>query len=190
MSFPIGFFMLALGVVVETQGPYDDLIHYAASISGIDPALIAAHIMAESSFNSNAVHKDSDGVASYGLMQVRIDYGRKLLNEPALTPEMLIKPKLNILAGARFIQDNLRRWGNLKDAIAAYNAGIPRKNVFGKYTNSKGNTAVNDYVERVYKYYLKYKQMKSFKPIGIFGIDKFNYAALALMGILFLMFRR
>ncbi len=129
--------------------------------------------MAESGFDANARHMDADGVSSYGLMQLRIDTARKMLDAPNLTSDMLLNPKLNILAGTRYIQLSLSKWPNIKDAIAAYNAGIPRKDATGRYVNSKGMPNVQTYVDRVYNYYSTYKQKGApYEPVGLTSVQK------------------
>lgn len=176
--------MYALGTETIQQrlpGPYDSYIYTAAKLANIEPEIIAAHIMQESSYNPNAVHKDLDGVSSYGLMQVRLDTARNMLNEPKLTPEQLSHPKINILAGAKYIQQSRIKWPNIKDSIAAYNAGKPRKNSAGQYVNSKGVTNVQYYVDRVYGFYQKYQAGAAFKPVSF---QTSSYILPGLIGIL------
>ena len=147
---------------------YESLIRKVAKISGIAPELLAAHIMAESRFDPNATYRDTDGVRSYGLMQLRIDTARKMLNEPSLTPTMLLVPETNVMAGARYLQKSFARWPNLKDTIASYNAGVPRKNILGQYVNSKGVPNVQKYVDKVYGYYQEYMKGKPLAPLKSF----------------------
>lgn len=147
---------------------YEALIRKVASKSRIEPELLAAHIMAESRFDPNAKYTDVDGVSSYGLMQLRIDTARRMLNAPTLTPTMLLVPETNIMAGAKYLQNSFKRWPNLKDTIASYNAGSPRKNSAGLYVNSKGVTNVQKYVDKVYGYYQEYKKGLPLKPLKSF----------------------
>ena len=145
---------------------YDTEIYQAALITGVEAALIASIIMQESSWRKDSTHQDKDGGISYGLMQVRLDTARRMLDTNELTGEMLIKPYTNILAGAHYLRQSFRKWGNVKDVIASYNAGMPRKNVFGQYTNSKGDVKVQRYVDRVLDFYRRYKVSKgNFGPL-------------------------
>lgn len=145
---------------------FEPLIRKIAGMSGIPPELLAAHIMAESRFDPNATHRDVDGVSSYGLMQVRLDTARRMLNAPTLTSSMLLKPETNLMAGAKYLQNSFKRWPNLKDTIASYNAGSPRKNAFGQYVNSKGVPNVQKYVDKVYGYYQEYMKGHPLKLIS------------------------
>ena len=147
---------------------YDTEIYQAALITGVESALIAGIIMQESSWKKDATHRDRDGEISYGLMQVRLDTARRMLNTNELTGAMLIKPYTNILAGAHYLRQSFRKWRDVKDVIASYNAGVPRKNALGQYTNSKGDTKVQRYVDRVLGFYKQYKTSKgSFGPIKV-----------------------
>ncbi len=107
-------------VLPKTTGPTDPVwkryqteIDRAAKESGLDSALIVSVIKAESSGDPNAV---SPAGAS-GLMQL-IDstasqYGVSDRFDPAQ----------NVSGGARYLKDMLDRYGSLKLALAAYNAG-------------------------------------------------------------------
>jgi soluble lytic murein transglycosylase-like protein len=98
----------------STAPPYADLIHAAAAKNGVDENLIRHVIAEESNFNPRAVsHKNAQG-----LMQ--------LLPETAARYSVadVFDPAQNIEAGAHYLKDLLVRYGgNLKLALAAYNAG-------------------------------------------------------------------
>ena len=103
---------------------------------GVEPALIKAHIKQESNWDVNASRYEvNKGDASWGLMQLLLATARQVLNDPNLTTTQLIQPRTNIEAGTKFISQNLNRWGNMRDAIAAYNAGSPRIGKDGQYVN-------------------------------------------------------
>ena len=85
-------------------------------------------------------------------MQLLLATARQVLNNPNLTTTQLIQPKTNIEAGTKFIAYNWERFGNMRDAIAAYNAGSPRLTSAGKYVNQ-------DYVDKVTNFYDQYKKM-------------------------------
>jgi len=180
-----------LGQVKRSSGPYDEEIYTASKLSGVEPELIAGHIMAESAYRPDATHVDADGGISYGLMQVRLDTAQRLLGRPELTPSILLDPKTNILAGTKIIQNNLIKYKNGPDAIAAYNAGIPRKNTQGQYINSKGSTVVQDYVNRVSGYYNQYKSGAPFKPI-VLALEQLiiPIGAVLIAGLGFILLKR
>jgi soluble lytic murein transglycosylase-like protein len=97
-----------------TTGPFDDLIHAAATKNGLDENLIRRVIAEESNFNPRAVSRKK----AQGLMQ--------LLPETAARYAVadVFDPAQNIEAGTHYLKDLLVRYsGDLKLALAAYNAG-------------------------------------------------------------------
>jgi soluble lytic murein transglycosylase-like protein len=93
---------------------YANLIHAAARKNGVDEKLIAQVIEAESNFNAKAVSRKR----ALGLMQ--------LLRETAARYGVanIFDPAQNIEAGTHYLRDLLVRYrGNLRFALAAYNAG-------------------------------------------------------------------
>jgi soluble lytic murein transglycosylase len=143
-----------LGVVVLSPETLEPIINEMGQKYGVEPALIKAHIKAESNWDVNAsrfeVHKTD---ASWGLMQLLLNTARGVLGQPDLTTTQLINPRVNIEAGTKFISQNLNRFGNMRDAIAAYNAGSPRLDPnTGKYVNQ-------DYVDKVTKNYNIYSAL-------------------------------
>jgi soluble lytic murein transglycosylase-like protein len=84
---------------------WEPLILKAARKHDVDPALIAAVMMTESSGNPTAISP----MGAVGLMQV--------LNGP---PD----PEENIDIGVQMLSSHLRRFGSIDLALAAYNAGI------------------------------------------------------------------
>jgi len=129
---------------------------------GMDPALVMGCIYSESAGNENAMRWEAAiGESSYGLMQPLWSTAQEVLgwlkaegyipSSFTLTPTLLVNPNLNIMIGTRYlVKQYLRYSGNFgKDRVmamfAAYNAGTARKNASGLYTNSTGDTKVNDY---------------------------------------------
>lgn len=140
-----------LGAVILSQDTLDPIIQEMGQKYGIEPAWIKAHIKAESNWDVNASRFEAHkGDASWGLMQLLLATAKQVLGNSNLTTTQLIQPRVNIEAGTKFLADNWRRWGNMRDAIAAYNAGSPRLGSDGKYVNQ-------DYVDKVTKYYDMYK---------------------------------
>lgn len=104
----------AAPVVAASAEPYSDLIRMAATSYGLDEKLIRDVIAEESNFNPRAVSPKR----AQGLMQ--------LLPETAARYAVadVFDPAQNIEAGAHYLKDLLVRYsGNLKLALAAYNAG-------------------------------------------------------------------
>lgn len=93
---------------------YANLIHSAAQKHGVDEKLIAGVIAAESNFDAKAVSKKN----ALGLMQLLPTTAKQY----AVTN--VFDPAQNIDAGTHYLKDLLARYrGNLKFALAAYNAG-------------------------------------------------------------------
>lgn len=142
-----------LGAVVLSPSTLEPIIQEMARKYNVEPALVKATIKTESNWDVNAsrfeVHKTD---ASWGLMQLLLSTARNVLGNQNLTTTQLIQPRVNIEAGTKLIAENLNRWGNMKDAIAAYNAGSPRLGKDGKYVNAS-------YVDKVYNAYNVYKSL-------------------------------
>lgn len=101
-----------VGLVRGIPEEYRPFIDSAAATHGVDPALIAAVIQAESSWNPSATHTDRTAsgaiVTSYGLMQL-------LPTTAGLTPTELLNPEKNIMAGTK----------HLADLITKFDVGTP-----------------------------------------------------------------
>lgn len=143
-----------LGAVKLSAEALDPIVNEMASKYGIEPAWVKAHIQAESNWDVNAsrfeAHKKD---ASWGLMQLLLSTARDVLGNNQLTTTQLIQPRVNIEAGTKFLSQLWRRFGNMRDAIAAYNAGSPRIDPkTGKYVNQS-------YVDKVTKNYNLYKTL-------------------------------
>lgn len=142
------------------------IVKSISSLYSVPVTLILAHIKQESSFNPNAYRSEpAINDASIGLMQVLVRTAQGI--DPSATKELLYNPTYNIKIGTSYIAQNLAKYGNIKDAIAAYNAGYPRKNSQGIYVNSKGVPNVQEYVDKVYNNYLMYNEWLN-KGAGIF----------------------
>lgn len=102
-----------------------DLIRRNAEAQGVDPYLVAGLIRQESGF-----HPRARSVANArGLMQLIPSTGRLVARRYGLrlsSPERLYDPALNIRLGTAYLAEQLRRFGRVEYALAAYNAGPVR----------------------------------------------------------------
>lgn len=167
------------------------LVTRASQKYNVAPALILAHAKQESSFNPLAYRAEpAINDASMGLMQMLVKTAKSF--DPNATIEKLKDPAYSIDLGTAYIAQNLKKWPNVLDAIAAYNAGTPRKDEEGYYVNSKGKRNVQDYVNKVYKNYEKYRQwlQQGSKEIDVTLIDPIWVALFVAAGIGYIVVRR
>ncbi|MBZ4660525.1 MAG: lytic transglycosylase protein [Desulfacinum sp.] len=129
-----------------SEDSFQQHIHKAASIFGVDPRLVRAIIKAESDFDPMAVsHK-----GAMGLMQLM----------PQTAKEMGVQnpfdPLENIFGGVRYLKEMLRRFNNsLLLALAAYNAG---PEAVEKYGGIPPFQETNEYLRRVLRHYMRLKR--------------------------------
>jgi soluble lytic murein transglycosylase len=102
---------------------HDDIIRQQAQDKGLDPALIAAVIYAESRFRDG----QTSPAGAEGLMQITPATARYIARKSGGTQfvvDDLGTPQVNIAYGAYYLRYLLRRYdGNEAFALAAYNAG-------------------------------------------------------------------
>ena len=133
---PLGYYTADIPVGTDKLELFDmekdteDLITFYAECFGLDPRLLKAVIKVESNFNRNA-HRHEPWVShlggpdcSFGLMQLLESTARGLGHTGAARD--LYHPATNIYFGAKYLRQQLDRYGNVAKAIAAYNAGSVR----------------------------------------------------------------
>lgn len=107
-----------VGTVIDADGtiadnvPYADMFKAAGARHGISPSILAAVAKTESAFDPTAVSP----AGAQGLMQFM----------PATAAEMGVDPldpASAIDGAARYLAQNLRQFGSIDLALAAYNAG-------------------------------------------------------------------
>ena len=111
----------------------------------VDPCLVKAIIMAESGYNPKAISKRG----AKGLMQLMPSTAE------ALGVEDIFNPKQNISGGIRYFKQLVNKFdGNVKLALAAYNAGSQKVR---HYQGIPPYKSTQYYIEKVFKYYELYK---------------------------------
>jgi len=119
---------------------YDALILHAAQRYGVSPALVKAVCLAESAMNPRAVSR----AGAQGLMQLMPGTAGDLdVSDP-------FDPAQSIDGGARYLAQQLRSFGDVTLALAAYNAGPAAVRAAGGVPNF---TETQRYVKRVGGYY-------------------------------------
>jgi len=133
----------------------EQAVSRAAQQHHVQPALLLAVMKAESSFNPTAVSK----AGAVGLMQ--------LIPETAIRHGVrnLYDANDNITGGAKHLRYLLDRFhGNIRLALAAYNAGERKVDRYGQIPPYK---ETQDYVKRVLVYYRSYKKDARIMPVVI-----------------------
>lgn len=106
--------------------PYREVLEVEADRADVDPYLLAGLVRQESSFDPRA----QSWVGATGLSQIMPATGRWLapgVGVSSFDPSLLAVPEINLRMGARYLRDQLRRYGGKRDlALAAYNAGPSR----------------------------------------------------------------
>jgi len=130
----------------KAERNFDHIIQRVAKSYDVDPALVRAIIMAESSYNPRAVSKKG----ARGLMQLMPKTAEYLGVEDSFNPEH------NIDGGVRYFKELLDQFkGDVKLALAAYNAGSRRVR---EYKGIPPFKATQLYVKKVFDYQQQYKQ--------------------------------
>lgn len=133
----------------------EQAVSRAAQQHHVQPALLLAVMKAESSFNPTAVSK----AGAVGLMQ--------LIPETAIRHGVrnLYDANDNITGGAKHLRYLLDRFhGNIRLALAAYNAGERKVDRYGQIPPYK---ETQDYVKKVLVYYRSYKKEGWIMPVVI-----------------------
>ena len=122
---------------------YDGVISRSARLHKLPPALVKAVIRAESNFDAGArSHK-----GAMGLMQLM----------PGTAAEMGVRnpwhAEENVRGGTRYLRHMVNRYGDVRLALAAYNAG-PK--AVDRYRGVPPYRETQEYVRRVLAYYRKY----------------------------------
>jgi hypothetical protein len=126
-----GIAAAAVGKSAADSHAYDALFQAAAAKYGIPAATLKRVAMAESSLDPSIVSK----AGAVGLMQIMPS------NFKALGITNPNDPQQNIMGGAALLAENLKRYGNMDDALRAYNGGTDK----AKW----GNAETANYVGRV-----------------------------------------
>jgi soluble lytic murein transglycosylase len=121
---PLPFWQLAFPI------PYRQTIESQSHAQSLDPFLVTALIRQESEFNVSVISY----AKAYGLMQVLPSTGRDLarhLRIRGFTSQQLLTPDRNIQLGTYYFRNLLNAFnGELEPALASYNAGGSRANLW------------------------------------------------------------
>lgn len=136
-------------ILISEKESIKDKIHRIAPKHGLDPLLVYAVITQESAHDIEAISRKG----ATGLMQIMPATAKK---ECGLDEEELKDPDKNIECGCHYLRKQIHKFGQLRFALAAYNAG-PTATL--KYIREKGTIPpypeTQDYVKRILKHYEK-----------------------------------
>lgn len=129
---------------VHADRRYDAIIARASARNRVSPALVKAVVHAESNFDRRAVSRRG----ARGLMQLMPRTARALgVSDP-------FDPRQNIYGGTRYLGELIGRYsGNLRLALAAYNAG---PSAVGRHSGVPPYRETQGYVRRVLTLYRRY----------------------------------
>ncbi len=123
---------------------YEGLIREVAARHSVEPALVKAVIRAESNFDPTAVsHKGAQGLMQL-MPATAARYG---VRDP-------FEPAANVEAGVRHLKMLLVEYGDLKLALAAYNAGEEAVERFGRRVPPYAETQA--YIDAVLHHFRAY----------------------------------
>ncbi|MCP4704977.1 MAG: transglycosylase SLT domain-containing protein [candidate division Zixibacteria bacterium] len=127
-----------LSTINVSKGEYDSIIRRVAQKYKLNPLLVASVIKAESNGDPKAV----SSAGAKGLMQ--------LIDSTAsdMGVQDVFDPRENIEGGVKYLRKMINRFGDIKKALAAYNAGpeaVKRYEGIPPYRETK------NYVEKVLK---------------------------------------
>ncbi|GAB3241665.1 transglycosylase SLT domain-containing protein [Kineosporia babensis] len=115
--------------------PYAKIFEAAGKKYGLDPALLSAVARTESNYNASA----RSPAGALGLMQIMPGTARELGVDPMV-------PAQAVDGAARYLSDQLRTFGRVDLALAAYNAG---PGAVRKYDGVPPYNETENYVRRV-----------------------------------------
>jgi soluble lytic murein transglycosylase len=122
-----------------------DIVSAQAAKNQIDPSLIMGLIRQESAFNEKA----RSSADARGLMQILPSTASKLARQariPRYSVKKLFQAETNIVLGTRYLDFLMRRYGKTELALAAYNAGSTRVDLWLK---EFGDVDMPGFVEKI-----------------------------------------
>ena len=161
-------------VLVRESYPleYQDLIRVYAAENGLEPAYVAAVILAESSYRPEAV----SAVGARGLMQLMEETAGDIagwLGEP-FDWDAMFDPETNIRYGCCLLGRLMRRYDNdMRCASSAYHQGPgtvdrwlsdPAYSEDGRTLAVIASDVTSNYVNKILRYYEKYAELYADAP--------------------------
>ncbi len=108
----------------EPPVPKPSCFEVAAARQGLDPAILKAIALRESSFNPNVVNKNRNGSYDLGLMQINTIHVPEL-NKFGIHRRDLMKACMSIHVAAWLLKQKVKKYGPTWAAIGAYHSETP-----------------------------------------------------------------
>ena len=166
LTLVIAFDREPRGCIQAYPMEYTDLIRRYAGDNGLEPAYVASVILAESSYDPQAV----SSVNAQGLMQILPDTGEWIAGkfDETYVEGCLFDPDTNLRYGCWYLGFLMDRYGgDMTCASSAYHQGQgtvdkwlrdPSISEDGLTLTSIPSDATKTYVQRILKYYEKYEK--------------------------------
>lgn len=120
LFFLMSFSLLEVGAESAKKiSPWEDCFAFSSERYQINPLLLKAIAMTESSMDPTAVNSQTN---DYGLMQIN-EFWLPELEKYGIYKSDLFDPCTNIVTGAWILADSISRYGETWEAVGAYNAG-------------------------------------------------------------------
>lgn len=117
---------------------------------GIEPELLKAIAIVESSLNPKATNINYNGTTDFGLMQINSSHLPVLKKFRITQHQLLNDPCHNVMTGAWILAGNIRQYGYTWEAVGAYNAGTAK--------TPKHHALRKKYIHKVAPQYKKLKR--------------------------------
>jgi soluble lytic murein transglycosylase len=124
---------------------YESTLRESAQEEGLDPALVAAIILQESTFDTAALSR----AGARGLMQVMPATGRRIARDKGVRYRRaaLHDPEISLDFGTHYLRKMSDRFsGDVEKVLAAYNAGPHRVDA---WTAVRGELSSEDFIESI-----------------------------------------
>jgi soluble lytic murein transglycosylase-like protein len=120
-------YVFALLMLVISMDGHATCYKQAAKKNRLDPLLLNAMALTESSGNPKMISTNSNGTEDFGLMQINSVHLPELA-ERGITKEALLDGCTNLKVAASLLRRKINKWGDNWFAVGAYHSETPRLN--------------------------------------------------------------
>jgi soluble lytic murein transglycosylase-like protein len=119
--------LLPLLLAVSSPLPaHGDCFDAAASYQGVDAGVLRAIAIRENRRCDGAVHRNTNGTADYGCMQINSVHLRELAGYGVGARDLVADQCKNIFIGAWHLKKMIRKYGPCWSAVGAYHSETPQ----------------------------------------------------------------